>query len=92
MNIIKKDIFNLAGKGKLAVLMTATPIQPDDLAERISNDSTWKTTIWPAIVKWPKDIVDNGDKGLWGKYFRMFDAENVDDMSHDKSLQFYIDH
>lgn len=92
LNIIKKDIFNLAGKGKLAVLQTATPIAPDDLAERIANDTSWKTTVWPAIVKWPTDIVENGDKGLWGKYFRMYDAENVDDQSHEKSLQFYIDH
>lgn len=92
LNIIKKDVFNLAGKGKLAVLQTATPIAPEDLAERIANDTSWKTTIWPAIIKWPKDIVENGDKGLWGQYFRMFDAENVDDQSHDKSLQFYIDH
>ena len=91
LNIIKKDVFNLAGKGKLAVLSTATPIAPDDLAERIAADTVWKTTIWPSIIKWPKDIEDNGDKGLWGKYFRMFDAENVDDQSHEKSLQFYID-
>lgn len=91
LNIIKKDVFNLAGKGKLAILQTATPIAPDDLAERIASDTAWKTTVWPSIIKWPKDIQDNGDKGLWGKYFRMFDSENVDDQSHDKSLQFYID-
>jgi len=91
LNIIKKDVFNLAGRGKLAVLQTATPIAPDDLAERISQDTVWKTTIWPSIVKWPKDIQENGDKGLWGRYFRMFDAENVDDQSHEHSLQFYMD-
>ena len=49
-------MFNLAGKGKLAVLQTATPIAPDDLAEQIANDPAWKTTIWPSIIKWPKDI------------------------------------
>lgn len=92
MKTIKKDIFNLAGKGKLAILQTATPIAPDDLAEKIAADTSWKTTIWPAIVKWPRDIVENGDKGLWGKYFRMYDSENVDDSTHEKSLQFYIDH
>ena len=79
LNIIKKDVFNLAGKGKLAVLCTSTPIAPDDLAEQIASDSNWKTTIWPSIIKWPTDIVENGDKGLWGRYFRMFDAENIDD-------------
>lgn len=92
LNIIKKDVFNLAGKGKLAVLQTATPIAPDDLAEQIANDPAWKTTIWPSIIKWPKDIQDNGDDGLWGKYFKMYDAENVNDESHEKSLQFYVDH
>lgn len=92
LNIIKKDVFNLAGKGKLAILQTATPIAPEDLAERIANDPAWKTTIWPSIISWPKDILENGDKGLWGKYFRMYDAENVDDQSHERSLQYYIDH
>ena len=86
MNIIRKDIFNLAGKGKLAVLQTATPIAPEDLAERIKADKAWKTTVWPAVVSWPKDVTDNGDKGLWGKYFRMWDAENAQDESHGKSL------
>ena len=42
--------------------------------------------MWPAVVSWPKDVTDNGDKGLWGKYFRMWDAENAQDESHDKSL------
>ena len=50
LNIIKKDVFNLAGKGKLAILQTATPIAPEDLAERIANDPAWKTTIWPSII------------------------------------------
>lgn len=91
LNIIRKDIFNLAGKGKLAVLQTATPIAPEDLAERIKADKAWKTTVWPAVVSWPKDVTENGDKGLWGKYFRMWDSENAQDESHDKSLQFYED-
>lgn len=38
LNILKKDVFNLSGKGKLAILQTATPIAPDDLAERIAQD------------------------------------------------------
>lgn len=31
LDIIKKDVLNISGKGKLAVLMTSTPIAPDDL-------------------------------------------------------------
>ena len=91
LNLIRKDVFNLSGKGKLAILQTATPIAPDDLAERIAQDTTWKTTIWPSIISWPKDITDNEDKGLWGQYFRLYDSENADDKPHDGSLKFYKD-
>lgn len=89
LNVIRKDVFNLSGKGKLAILQTATPICPDDLAERIAQDPTWKTTVWPSVISWPKDMEENGDKGLWGRYFRMYDAENTDDRPHDGSLKFY---
>lgn len=89
MNIIRKDVFNLSGKGKLAVLSTATPIAPDDLAEKIAQDPSWKTTVWPSIVHWPKDIEEQPDKGLWARYFRMYDAENADDQGHEGSLGFY---
>ena len=92
LDIIKKDVFNLAGKGKLAVLQTATPICPEDLTEKIAADPNWKTTIWPSVIKWPKDIEENGDKGLWGEYFKMFDAENVADKDHKESLEFYKEH
>ena len=85
-------MFNLAGKGKLAVLQTATPICPEDLTEKIAADPNWKTTIWPSVIKWPKDIEENGDKGLWGEYFKMFDAENVADKDHKESLEFYKEH
>jgi hypothetical protein len=50
---------NLSSKGKLAVLMTSTPLMPEDLCEKIENDIAWKTTKYPAIIKWPKDIIDN---------------------------------
>ena len=66
-------MFNLAGKGKLAVLQTATPICPEDLTEKIAAE-------------------ENGDKGLWGEYFKMFDAENVADKGHSESLEFYKEH
>lgn len=91
MNILKKDVFNLSGKGKLAVLQTATPIAPDDLAEKIAADQNWKTTVWPSIISWPKDLEEKGDAGLWGKYFRLYDAENADDAGHEGSLKFYLD-
>lgn len=91
LNIIKKDVMNLAGKGKLAVLQTATPICPEDLTEKIASDVNWKTTKFPSIIAWPKDIVEKGDKGLWGQYFKIYDKENVADLDHSESLNFYKD-
>ena len=49
-DIIRKDIMNLSSKGKLAVLMTSTPLMPEDLCEKIENDIAWKTTKYPAII------------------------------------------
>lgn len=92
LNIIKKDVMNLAGKGKLAVLQTATPICPEDLTEKIAADTNWKTTKFPSIIKWPTDIIEKGDKGLWGQYFKIYDKENVADLNHDESLNFYKEH
>lgn len=92
LNIIKKDVMNLSGKGKLAVLQTATPICPEDLTEKIAADTNWKTTKFPSIIKWPNDIIEKGDKGLWGQYFKIYDKENVADLNHDESLNFYKEH
>lgn len=60
---------NLSSGKKLAVLMTSTPICCEDLCERIEKDVSWKTTKYKALLKWPKDIEEHGDTGLWGKYF-----------------------
>lgn len=85
LNIIKRDILNLSSQGKLAVLMTSTPLCPEDLCEKIENDIAWKTTKYPAIIKWPKN------KELWTQYFKLFDGELADDKTHDESLKFYKD-
>ena len=89
LDIIKKDVMNLSSKGKLAVLMTSTPLMPEDLCERIENDVAWKTTKYPAIIKWPRDMTESPDDGLWAKYFRMYDAELAEDKTHEGSLGFY---
>lgn len=89
MTIIKKDIMNLSSKGKLAVLMTSTPLVPEDLCEKIENDIVWKTTKYPAVIHWPKDIVESPEDGLWAQYFKKFDAELAEDSPHDASLEFY---
>ena len=90
-DIIRKDILNLSSKGKLAVMMTSTPISPEDLCDKIENDIAWKTTKYPAIISWPKDIIESPEDGLWARYFKLFDAELADDKPHDTSLAFYRD-
>ena len=89
LDIIKKDVMNLSSKGKLAVLMTSTPLNPEDLCEKIENDIAWKTTKYPAIIKWPTDISKNPDDGYWAQYFKMYDSELADDKTHEESLEFY---
>lgn len=57
---------NLSSKGKLAVLMTSTPICADDLCQKIENDVSWKTTKYKAIISYPNDMQKYGNDGLWG--------------------------
>ena len=90
LGIINKSVLNVGGKGKVAVLQTATPICPEDLVDRISHDKAWKVTKFPAIISWPKDVLEKPDEGLWAEYFRLYDAENTTDSSHDGSLAHYV--
>ena len=83
MDIIRKDVLGLSGKGKLQVLMTATPICPDDLCAKIEKDINWKTTKHKAMISWPTD------KELWESYFRLYDKELALDAPHTESLEFY---
>ena len=92
MNVIYKGVFNLSGKGKISVLQAATPICSDDLIDRISQDKSWKTTRYPAIIKWPLDWINNPNDGFWKKYFDLYDQENALDLDHKKSLKFYKRH
>lgn len=86
MDAINKDIIPLSGKERLSILNTATPIAPDDLVEKIKQDSSWRTTIYPAIIKFPTN------EKLWNEYFNMWDEENVSQTGHSESLNFYKEH
>lgn len=86
LDIIKKDIIPLGGKTRLSILHAATPIAPDDLVERIKKDSSWTTTIYPAIIRYPDDMT------LWDQYLRIYQREQVDNTGHAESLAFYRDH
>ena len=89
LDLIHKDVMNMSSRGKLSVLMTSTPICPEDLCETIENDVNWKTTKFPAIIRYPKDIEERGEEGLWGQYFKMYDQESMTDEPHEGSLKFY---
>lgn len=90
LSLIRKDIMNLGGKERLSILQTATPICPDDLVEKLKNDISWKTTIYKAIEKFPKDLKEKDS--LWAQYFKLFDAEQITGSNHHESLDFYKKH
>ena len=73
VSVINKSVLNIGGKGKIAVLQTATPICADDFVERLMNDKAWKTTKFPAIIKWPEDIEKEPMSGLWSQYFKIYE-------------------
>lgn len=83
MDVIRQDIIPLAGKERLSILQTFTPIAPDDLVEKIKNDKAWTTTIYPAIINFPTNME------LWEQYFQTFDEESMLGDSHSGSLEFY---
>lgn len=83
LQIIRKDVMNLGGKQRLSILQTATPICPDDLVEQIRADRNWKTTTFPGIISWPKNM------DLWDRYFKIYDDELATEAPHDGSLAYY---
>lgn len=92
MDLINKDIMNLAGQGKkLNIIMTSTPLNSEDLCEQIEHNINWKTIKYKAIMRYPDDMEHNPDNGLWHQYFVMFDEETISESGHSKSLQFYKD-
>ena len=90
MTLVRKDVMNLGGKERLSILQTATPICPEDLVEKFKNDINWKTTIFKAIEKFPKEYKKKD--GLWSQYFKLFDAESITGSDHKESLDFYKRH
>ena len=90
MSLVRKDVMNLGGKERLTILQTATPIQPEDLVEKLKNDINWKTTTFKAIEKFPKDL--KSKDSLWEQYFKQYDAESITGEEHAESLEFYRQH
>jgi len=86
VEIIRKDVIPLAGKERLSILQCATPICPDDLVEKIKQDKSWTTSIYPAIISYPSNMK------IWDEYFKVFQDEQVNGLTHDGSLDFYKAH
>lgn len=83
---IRKDIYPMAGKQRLSLLQTATQILPEDLVAKIRADKAWSTTVYPAVISFPKN------EALWKEYFKLYDEECVaegTDHDHRGSLAFY---
>lgn len=90
MELITKDIMNLSGQGKkLNVILTATPLNAEDLCEMIERNINWRTIKFKAIIKYPNDIESNPNDGLWYQYFSLYDSETIEEKPHTKSLEFY---
>lgn len=92
LDILKRDILNLSSGRRMAVICTSTPIAEDDLTAKLEGDRNWKTEKYPAIIKWPKDIEQHEETGLWGEYFKLYDEELLSNTGHEGSLKFYKEH
>lgn len=86
MDVIRKDIIPLAGKERISLLQTFTPICDGDLVSKIKEDKSWTTTIFPAVISYPKN------EALWEQYFTMWEEESTSQLPHDESLSFYKEH
>lgn len=92
LDILRKDIMPMGGKERMSILQSATPICPDDVVEKLKADPNWITQTYPAIIKYPNDIVERPESGLWHEYFQLYENENIDRKGHDASLNFYKEH
>lgn len=87
-DIINKSVLNLGGQDKKpACIMTATPLAPDDLTQRLKKDKGWSCVEYPSIIEW-----GNIDKPAWKRYWEMYDGESINDDPHTESDKYYIDH
>ena len=89
-DVLRKDVYPMAGKDRLSIIQTATQILPEDLVAKVKADKAWTTTIYPAVISFPKA------ESLWKEYFRIWDeeclAEGITTDKHKGSLAFYKSH
>lgn len=89
LDYIRKDVMQLSSTRKIAVLMTSTPICPNDLCYEIEHDRAWHTTKHKAVQSWPDDYLLDEQKSKWAHYLRLYDLELAQDIPHEQSLDFY---
>lgn len=80
MDIITKDVIPMAGKQRISLLATQTPLCADDLVEKLKKDKHWVTQQFPAIMSFPTNM------DLWKRYFNLYDEELVNRKPHTESL------
>ncbi len=86
------DILGLGGARQLSVVMTSTPICPEDLSERFADptrEPAWRTITRPMVESWPLR------EDLWLHYCDLFkqDLSSADGGQQGKSAaEFYLAH
>ena len=77
-----------------AVLMTSTPIKPDDLSEKFAADPYWRTETYRLFEKFPACFDPNAEEGLWQEFARLWRHENAVEKRdpHPACNAFYMEH
>ena len=76
----------------MTCICCATTLNPEDLTSKMSADKNWRTIKYPALIKWPRDITEHPDDGLWHEYFARYHSENADGKPHTQSTEWYTSH
>ena len=93
LDLIKGDFLGSAGHtGGMACFMTATPIAPEDMTEKIKADPLWTTEIFKMLEPFPDEWLKN-EHGLWGEYATIMRNEgNAGRQYHKACNRFYRSH
>ena len=77
-----------------AVLMTSTPIKPDDLSEKFAADPYWRTETYRLFERFPACFDPNAEEGLWHEFARLWRHENAVEKRdpHPACNAFYMAH
>jgi hypothetical protein len=95
MDIIRKSILKLAGhRNRIACIVNATIIQPDDLADQLSDHArnpAWQSERIPMIRKWA-DAHDTLWMVDYAKLRTTYDPDDLEDQNraHAEATAFYV--